>query len=618
MLKVTNLKKSYGKQVLFKELSFNINCGEKIGLVGRNGYGKTTLMQMILGSIESDEGSISMPRDYRIGYLEQHIHFSQDTVLKEGCLALHETEKSAEWKVEKTLAGLGFSKDDTQKHPSIFSGGFQIRLNLAKVLIANPDILLLDEPNNYLDIVAIRWLTNFLKSWENELLLITHDRQFMDSVTTHTMIIHRQRVRKVEGKTEKIYNQLAQEEEIYEKTRLNDEKKRKQTELFIRRFRAKARLGGMVQSRVKTLEKQKKLEKLEKTENLDFSFNSAQFSAAQMLAVNDLSFSFSGEAPYLIDKFSINIGKGERICVIGKNGKGKSTLLRILAGELEPLKGKIIKHPNLKTGFFGQTNVAKLQANRTVLDELMCADSECLPQTARNIAGAMLFSGDAALKKISVISGGEKSRLLLGKLLITPCHLLLLDEPTNHLDLESCDSLIEAIDEFQGSVIMVTHNEMYLHALATRLLIFDKDTLSIFEGTYQDFLDTVGWQDETDLKKSVQKKSAKSSYEKDRKVLKKIKADLLQEKARVLRPMAEKMKHLESTISRFEAEFHSNTKLLVKASNEGDITAIAELPKKNNVLRPQIDEMYDELDKITSTYEKESLEFQNKLNALLE
>ena len=616
MIKAINLEKSYGKQILFRDLSFNVNRGEKIGLVGRNGFGKTTLFQLILGRAEPDEGTVSIPRGYRIGCLEQHIKFSKETVLEEGCLGLHETEEHAEWKVAKMLSGLGFSEEDMQQHPSTFSGGFQIRLNLAKVLVANPDLLLLDEPNNYLDIVAIRWLTNFLRSWKNELMLITHDRQFMDGVTTHTMLIHRQKVRKAAGNTEKLYNQIAQEEEIYEKTRLNDQKKRKQTELFISRFRAKARLAGMVQSRVKSLEKQKKLAALEKQQSLDFSFNSAHFSAARMMAAEGLSFSYSEGKPYLIDNFSINIGKAERICVIGKNGKGKSTLLRILAGELKPLSGSISTHPKLKTGFFGQTNVAKLNVNKTIVEEITSADSQCLPQTARNIAGAMMFSGDAALKKISVISGGEKSRVLLGKLLVTPSHLLLLDEPTNHLDMESCDSLMEAITEFDGSVIIVTHNEMYLHALAQRLVIFDKDRVSLFEGTYQDFLDNVGWEDETDLKNSNRKAPAKSLTKADRKAQKKMKAELLQEKTRVLKPMAEKISEIESAIEQLESEFRENTELLVKASNEGNVEAIAALPKKNGILRPQIDDLYGQLEEITSTYEKESLEFQKKLEEL--
>ena len=616
MIKVANLEKTYGKQILFRDLSFNINKCEKIGLVGRNGHGKTTLFQLILGYIEPDDGSISTPRDYRIGHMEQHIRFSRETVLEEACMALPESEKDAEWKVEKTLFGLGFSNDDMHKHPSTFSGGYQIRLNLAKVLVANPDLLLLDEPNNYLDIVAIRWLTHFLKSWKNELMLITHDRQFMDGIVTHTMIIHRQKVRKIPGNTKTLYNKIALEEEVHEKTRLNDQKKREKTELYISRFRAKARLAGLVQSRIKALQKEKKLEKLEKIETLDFSFNSAHFPAAQMMGVQDVSFSYSGKTPYLINNFSINIGKAERICVIGKNGKGKSTLLRILAGELEPLNGRISTHPKLKTGYFGQTNVVNLNPNKTVVDEIMNAHTSCLPQVARSIAGAMMFSGDAALKKISVLSGGEKSRVLLGKLLVSPSNLLLLDEPTNHLDMESCDSLIGAIAEFDGSVLMVTHNEMYLHALAERLIIFDQDRVSLFEGSYQSFLDSIGWQDENELIGSNRKIQEKNSSKTDRKALKKMKAKLLQEKARVLNPLTVKIKEIESAIERLESEFNTNTELLIKASTESDGPAIAALSKKNSVLLPEIKELYDHLEEITSIYEKESLVFQNKLKNL--
>jgi len=209
--------------------------------------------------------------------------------------------------------------------------------------------------------------------------------------------------------------------------------------------------------------------------------------------------------------------------------------------------------------------------------------------------------------------GGEKSRVLLGKLLVTPSHLLLLDEPTNHLDMESCDSLIEALAQFDGSVLMVTHNEMYLHALAQRLIIFDKDRVSLFEGTYQDFLDRVGWEDENDLKSSDRKAGAKSLTKADRKAQKKMKAELLQEKTRVLKPMSEKISEIESAIEQLESEFRENTELLVKASGEGNVVAIAELPKKNGAVRRQIDELYEQLEEITSTYEKESLEFEQRL-----
>lgn len=631
MIKVEELSKSFGSQDLFKDLSFTISPGEKIGLVGRNGYGKTTLLQMLLGQIEPDSGDISIPRNYRIGYLQQQIHFTQDTVIKEACLGLREDVSLNSWKVEKVLAGLGFVSKDLQRHPQEFSGGYQIRLNLAKVLVSEPDLLLLDEPNNYLDIVAIRWLINFLKNWNKELLLITHDRLFMDEVTTHTMIIHRQRVRKVKGGTQKVYQQIALEEAVHEKTRLNDEKKRKQLGIFISRFRAKARLGGLVQSRVKMLAKMEKLEQLGKIEDLDFSFRPADFPAAQMLAAHNLTFSYNQSEPWLMDKLSFNIGRKERICVIGKNGKGKSTLLRIIAGELPLSSGMIKQHPILKTAFFGQTNLSLLNEQKTVFEEIISSAADLLPQQARSICGAMMFGGDLALKQVAVLSGGERSRVLLGKLLATPSHLLLLDEPTNHLDLESCESLLEAIENFPGSVMMVTHNELYLRRLATRLIVFDRGQAKVFEGNYQDFLDKVGWENEED--DDLQKMSAVSgphpasvggqerSKERvktdDKKTVKVKKAKLVQEKSQVLRPLEQEMKQLETTIAALEKELHECTEELIQASTAGNGGAITELSRQSHRLRPEIEGYYHRLDKVLALYENKSNEYKERLEKLL-
>jgi ATP-binding cassette subfamily F protein 3 len=496
MIKIFEVNKSYGQQVLFENLSFSINRGEKIGLVGRNGHGKSTLFQMILGEAEVESGSITMPKNYRIGYLEQHIHFTKPTVLEEACLGLQPDEEYDTWKAEKILSGLGFSDDDMQRSPQEFSGGFQIRLNLAKLLVSRPDMLLLDEPNNYLDIVAIRWLESFLKQWPGEFMLITHDRSFMDSVVTHTVALHRNVAKKVEGDTEKLYSQINQEEEIYEKTRLNEAKKRRQTELFIARFKAKASFASRANSRIKMLAKQEEKEALGGIADLELYFNSAHFPGAQMMSTDHISFSYTGKEPFLINKFTLDIGKRDRICIIGKNGKGKSTLLKLMAGELHPVSGEIKKHPVLQEGYFGQTNKLDLDEEKSVLDEILSTDKKCSVSTARNIAGGLMFSGDSALKTIKVLSGGEKSRVLLGKILVKPTHLLFLDEPTNHLDMQSCDSLIEAIDDFDGSVVMVTHNEMHLRSVATKLIVFDKNKISIYNGGYDDFLRDVGWSDE--------------------------------------------------------------------------------------------------------------------------
>ncbi|MBE7412448.1 MAG: ATP-binding cassette domain-containing protein [Leptospiraceae bacterium] len=496
MIKISGLNKSFGSQKLFDDLSFSVNKGEKVGLIGRNGHGKSTIFQILLGNVEPDSGIVTIPKNYKIGYLQQHLKFTKPTVLEECSLGLPPGEEYETWQVEKILFGLGFSEKDMERSPSEFSGGYQIRMNLARLLVSKPDMLMLDEPNNYLDIVTIRWLEEFLREWEGEIILVTHDRSFMDAVVTHVVAIHRTKAVKVEGDTEKIYNQINQAEELYEKTRLNEAKKRKQEEIFIARFKAKASFASRTQSRVKKLEKQGEMKALDEIQDLELFFNSAPFEASQMLFAEDISFSYTGETPYLIENFSLNVGRRERICIIGKNGKGKSTLLKILAGELQPIQGKLSKHPVLKEGYFGQTNKLDMNENNTVVEEIKSADKSCSDGIARNIAGGLMFSGDSGLKKIKVLSGGEKSRVLLGKILVTPCNLLFLDEPTNHLDMQSCDSLIEAVDQFNGSVIMVTHNEMHLKSVATKLIVFDNNTIQIYDGGYEDFLNDIGWSDE--------------------------------------------------------------------------------------------------------------------------
>jgi ATP-binding cassette subfamily F protein 3 len=635
MIKITDLDKCFGSRTLFDNLNLSINEKEKVGLVGRNGHGKTSLFKMILGKMEYDSGLISIPKNYKIGYLEQHINFTKNTAVEEACLALTEVEKDGKWKAEKILSGLGFSRLDMLKNPNLFSGGYKIRINLAKVLLSDANMLMLDEPNNYLDIVAIRWLSGFLRSWKSELILITHDRSFMDSVITHCTVIHRTKARKIEGTTQKLYEQIEKEEEIYEKTRRNIEKKKKQTELFIRRFRAKARLAGMVQSRIKSLEKQETLAELTEIEDLDFSFSSIEFNAAKMLGVHNLSFRYSSEEnsdnniksqseeqeeafekKLLIKNLSFEVLKKERICVIGKNGKGKSTLLKLIAGRLQPNDGSIKTHPDLKISYFVQSDAANLNPLKTVYDEILNCSNKILPQKARNIAGAVMFSGDDALKKIDILSGGEKARVLLGKILATPCHLLLLDEPTNHLDMESCEGLIDAIDRFQGSVIMVTHNEEILRNVATKLIIFDRNEVIFFDGTYQDFLNKRGWEDENF--KAESKSFNKESNSKNKNEIKKLRAQLIQEKSKTLKPLDEKVKKLETEIAKKEIVVNLNNEKLALASVTSDVKILQTVAKENKVLESEIEKLWmdfafalEHLESETERFRKlfESLEY---------
>lgn len=623
MLSIENISKGFGGRELFDGAGFKINPKERIGLVGPNGHGKTTLLRIIVGEKQPDSGTIVRPKNYRIGYVRQRIQFTKDSVLAEGALGLPAGERDHLWKVEKILAGLGFSEVDMQKPPTVFSGGYQVRLNLAKVLVSEPDLLLLDEPTNYLDITSIRWVERFLQRWPHEVLLITHDRSFMDSIVTHVVGIHRKRMRKMEGDTGKYYGQIALDDEIYEKTRINDERKRKEIEQFITRFRAKARLANLVQSRVKTLAKMEKKEKLEKMRTLDFAFRSQPYQAKHSFAVQDLTFGYDPQKP-LIKGFDLSVQNRERIAVIGKNGQGKTTLLKLLAGTLKPDKGEITRHPAVVSGIFEQTHTKTLSDDNTIEDEILYSAEGIDKQLARNICGAMLFSQDDALKPIKVLSGGERNRVVLGKLIATPVNLLFLDEPTNHLDMDACDALLAAIDAFDGTVVMVTHNEMFLQAIAERLVIFQDNKIEVFEGGYQDFLDKRGWIEEgLALKKDQNQDSAPrpSAPKVNKKKLRRQRSAIVAERSRTVKPLETRIAQLEDTIDANEKKMDALNSAMLQASQDQNGAEIERLGKEIHQCQQQIDADFETLEKVSARLEKEAAPFDKKLaemNAQLE
>jgi ATP-binding cassette subfamily F protein 3 len=619
MIAVDRLSKSFGAQLLFDGISFKINRKERVGLVGRNGHGKTTLFRIIAGLESADSGTVSVPKNYRIGYVEQEPAFRAESVLQEATLGLPPVERDRLWKVEKILFGLGFGSQDLGQPPAELSGGFKVRLNLAKVLLADYDLLLLDEPNNYLDITSIRWLGRFLRSWPGEFMLITHDRSFMDSVITHVLGIHRKKVRKIAGDTGKYYAQVAQDEETYEKTRLNDERKRKEIELFISKFRAKAQLVGLVQSRIKTLAKMEKREKLEKIAALDFSFSHKPFHGKYALDSAGLSFAYDPARP-LIRDLNVSIGAGDRVCVVGKNGRGKTTLLKLFAGVLRPQQGEVTRPLNVSVGYFEQSYLAGLDESNTVLGEITQADPEGDPRRARAICGAMMFTQDEALKKIAVLSGGEKSRIVLGKIIASPVNLLLLDEPSNHLDMESNDALLAAIDNFEGAVVMVTHNEMFLHALAERLIVFQEDRIVVYEGGYQRFLERVGWTEEGDLPRERQAAAPEAvaqdkSSPKDKR---RKRSAVLTERARTLKPLESRMAGTEAAIETKESELEDLNQAIVEAGRGKRGLEIVEISKAMHRLKEDIEVLYKKLEAQSEEHRKIKSRYDRELDDLIE
>ena len=619
MIIIESISKSFGGQVLFNNAGLQINPGEKVGLVGRNGHGKTTLLKMLTHGETPDAGQIQIPGDYRLGYLTQHIAFTGNTVLKECMEGLPLHEKDHSWKAEKILAGLGFSDEDMQQEPESFSGGFQVRLTLARVLVSDPDLLVLDEPTNYLDITSIRWLTSFLKTWPREILLVTHDRGFMDGVVTHIAGIHRGVIRKIQGNTQKYYEQIAQDEEIYEKTRVNEEKRRKEMELFITRFRAKARLAGMVQSRIKALARMENKAGLKKIESLSFSFRDQPFAGKQLLMGEAISFSYDPQIP-LINNFTLTVQPGDRIAIVGKNGRGKTTLLKLFAEMLAPLAGTVKYNPGVEMGYFEQTNVQSLNLNATVEEEMLYTHEDLDRQQARNICGAMMFQGDDALKQIGVLSGGEKSRVMLGKLLARPLNLLLLDEPTNHLDMETCDSLVMALDNFSGAVVLVTHNEMFLHSLANRLIVFKNNRIDIFEGSYQEFLEKEGWEEEksgpTNTPDGGAGETSDGAKPMSKKMLRKLRSEIVSRRSSALGGLEKRIALTEQTIELRESKLADLNAQMQTAAEKQDGKQIESLSRSIANCQKDIDDLFETLEQDMDELDDKGRVFEEQLSQI--
>lgn len=606
MIQAHQIGKHFGDQTLFSDVTFVVGPRERIGLVGRNGSGKSTLLKIVQNEVVPDEGEINIPKGYRIGNLAQHIVFTHPTVLEEACSVLTGDAIYDTYKAEKILMGLGFSEEDFERPPGEFSGGYQIRINLAKVLVSDPNLLLLDEPTNYLDIISLRWLKNFLVSFRGEVILITHDRDFMDSVSTHTMGIYRGVLKKVKGQTPKFYEQLVEEEEMFEKNRASHERKKKELQSFIDRFGAKASKAAQAQSKMKQLEKMGTMDQLQGEAELGFTFHYQDCPAKTLLQGEGLKFGYD-ETEALFEKVSFAINRGEKIGIIGKNGKGKSTLLNVLAGFLEQWEGKIQMHPGVKLGYFGQTNIDRLHPENSVTQEVANSNGELSNTQVRRICGSMMFEGDLADKKIKVLSGGERSRVLLGTILAHKTNLLFLDEPTNHLDMESIEILCDEINKYPGAVLFVTHSEMLLSRLADNLIIFRQGGAEFHHGGYNDFLDRVGWDEEID-----KPKKAKNNF--SSKELKKKRSDIIASRTKELSPLKEQLSTVEKSISDLEALLEKFNSMINEKSAKGE--EIHELSQNVGKIHFKIDDNFTLMEELSEKIEAKTKKFEDKLKAL--
>ena len=615
MIQLTNISKRYGTQELFNDVNLRMNSGQRIGLVGRNGSGKSTLFKLILGEEFYDDGEISIPKNYKIGTLKQHLEFHEKTLVDEVSLALADDDKFSVYKVEKILFGLGFTQKDLQKSPLSFSGGYQIRINLAKLLITEPNMLLLDEPTNYLDILSLRWLKAFLRAFEGEVILITHDRNFMDAVTTHTMGLTRKTLSLIAGDTHKFYQQLKDNEELYEKQKLSQDKKVKELEDFIAKNKARASTAAQAQSKVKLLEKMDRMDSLGFDNTLKFDFNFKETPAKVLLDIKDLSFGYTSDN-ILFKNISFTLKKGEVLGIIGKNGKGKSTLLNTIAKELTALSGTIDYHGTTSVGHFGQTNISHLNPKNTIMDEIYLGNSKLAESTVRNICGSMMFPGESAKKKVALLSGGEKSRVMLGQIIAREVNILFLDEPTNHLDMDSIDSLTTAIKNFDGSAIIVTHSEELLRQVCDRLIVFAQDKAEYFDGSYDEFLEKIGWDEESesDIKETTKTEDEKPKVNK--KENKKLRSAIIQERSKITSPLKKAVEKLENLIMKNEELVETLHKELMEASNKNDNSKVIDLSRDVTKYEKEIEESFEELE-VTQTKLDDILEeYESKLEGL--
>ena len=519
MLTIDHLSMEFSSRPVLDDITFLVNRKERIALVGKNGAGKTTLLRLIAGEYQPTAGRIARETDMTIGYLPQVMLFHDDRTLREevmtvlnelGNEGVSELGNEARFiaEMDRTIIGLGFERKDFERPCSEFSGGWRMRIELAKILLRHPDLLLLDEPTNHLDIESIQWLEDFLKTSPSAVLMVSHDRAFIDNVCNRTIEITLGRIYDYNVNYSRFVALRKERHEQQVRAYQNQQKMIADTEEFIERFRYKATKAVQVQSRIKQLEKLERLEvDLEDTSRLNLRFPPAPRSGDFPLIVEDLRKDF-GEHNVFHD-VTFTIRRGEKVAFVGKNGEGKSTLVKCIMGQLDYLGSLKIGH-NVKIGYFAQNQAALLDENLTVFETIDYVAVGDIRTKIRDILGAFMFGGEASDKKVKVLSGGERSRLAMIRLLLEPCNLLILDEPTNHLDMPSKDVLKAALQDFDGTLICVSHDRDFLNGLVSKVYEFGGGHVKEHLGGIYDFLRAKKMADLNELNSSQNRRSTDS------------------------------------------------------------------------------------------------------------
>jgi ATP-binding cassette, subfamily F, member 3 len=638
MLDLSNISLQFGGKYLFRNINLRINSGDKISLVGANGTGKSSILKIIFGELQPESGKIQKQKRTSIGYLPQeNVTHTGSTLLNEAMSALSdivelqdkekeltyklsvqnisEEEKedlvhqlgevhirleeldsySAESKVEKILTGLGFEEKNFSRLTDEFSGGWQMRIALAKILIKQNDILLLDEPTNHLDLDSLEWLIGFLKSYKGALLIVSHDKHFINLVTNKTLEIYLGRFNTFNGNYDD-YLRFKEERDIQAENQfLQQQRKIKETEKFIERFRYKATKARQVQSRIKQLEKLELIELPDAAGNIYLKFPESPPSGKINLELTNVSKAYGDNV--VLDNLNFTVNRGEKIAFVGPNGAGKTTLSKIIAGVLDFNSGEKIVGHNTIISYYAQDVADNLNPELDIIETIEGIAEEKTIGQLRSLLGSFLFTGDDVFKKVRVLSGGEKSRVALAKILLTKSNFIILDEPTNHLDISSKKVLQRALVDFKGSLILVSHDIDFLEPIVNKVTEIRKGIVKNFEGGIEYYLRKREMINEDNQKKET----LKAGETANRKDQKRIEAELRQKKYDATKDLMDKIENLEKLISRLEQKEKELETELALPETYND-------PKKAREKNLEFQNVKTNLEKILADWEKTSIE----------
>jgi ATP-binding cassette subfamily F protein 3 len=660
MLTINNLDIRYGDKHLFNSVSARINDNDRIGLVGVNGAGKSTLLKIICGITETDPGVVNRPKRFSVAYLPQEATaldtgrtiyqeaenaFAEALVLQEdldeinrqlAAVSPENTEYSyllkqqgelqhrleridifrVQSQIEKVLMGLGFSVEDFDRPSSSLSGGWLMRLMLAKLLLALPDLLLLDEPTNHLDLDSLTWVENFLLTYDGGMVIISHDRTFLDQVTTTTWELSLGRLTAFKGNYSKYIADREIRLQVEKAAYDNQQAQIRQTMRFVQRFRAKSTKAKQVQSRLKQLARMDRIELAETEHGVAFHFPPAAPSGRQALAVEKLGMSYADTKVFA--DISFHLQRGDKMAVVGVNGAGKSTLMRILAGLEESDSGRVKLGHNVRISYFGQHQAQELAPGLTAFQTLSAVAGDMTVTEVRSLLGTFLFRGEEVDKMVQVLSGGEKSRLALAKMIVQPANLLILDEPTNHLDMNSQEVLQEAMSQYDGTIIVVSHNRHFVNGFINKVLEIREGRATLYEGNIDDYLYKLkNLAASADIKQKEEVGSnadqEEATVKQKGKAARQEQAKIRQEKSRKLRPLKNEVEQAENEIEKLEARKKEMEQLMADPQLYQDQEKFAECSKEYSSLERRLERLYPHWEEIQALVEALEAEFETLL-----